>query len=302
MFIYPFLWYHQVTQACALQPDIDLLPARDMTEIGERGLNLSGGQKQRIALARAFYSPARLIILDEEINYYIHIYAILSGASILLAFITNISAQLTSLKAVKMLHSRMLNNVVQCPMKAESRFTEMIMACIDVNNTAFILVNCSNCWLGVSLIGICGRTGSGKSSLIMALFRMVNIMSGKIEIDGINILNIPLEILRSRLSIIPQEAVIFSGTVRENLDPAKEHTDEEIWKALEAAQLKHVITSLPGGLEALVSDEGSNMSAGQHQQYIKVDVAVQVFKSCIEATFSARKPLIYFLILVHTLN
>lgn len=55
--------YHQVVQACALQPDIDLLPARDLTEIGERGLNLSGGQKQRIALARAFYSSARLVIL-----------------------------------------------------------------------------------------------------------------------------------------------------------------------------------------------------------------------------------------------
>ncbi|GFT24066.1 ATP-binding cassette sub-family C member 8 [Trichonephila clavipes] len=452
----------------------------------------------------------------EEINYYIHIYAILSGASILLAFITNISAQLTSLKAVKVLHSRMLNNVVQCPMKffdstpvgriinrfssdmstidkklpvtlpillrfillclsaiivdmivtpyfiivvipvaaiyyflqhffrftsrelqrldcitkspvyshftetvcglstirafrAESRFTEMIMACIDVNNTAFILVNCSNCWLGISLdylggiilfiatlssvfasiyedvseafvgmsmtytllvpiylnwvvrnlastemymsavervrnysklsiedgpakdlsdlsdewpeygaisfqnvtmkydsnsdpvlknitltikpgekVGICGRTGSGKSSLIMALFRMVNIMSGKIEIDGVNILNIPLEFLRSRLSIIPQEAVIFSGTVRENLDPAKEYTDEEIWKALEAAQLKHLITALPGGLEAQVSDEGSNMSAGQHQLFSLARALIRKSKILVmdEATSS----------------
>ncbi|GFS61777.1 ATP-binding cassette sub-family C member 8 [Trichonephila inaurata madagascariensis] len=452
----------------------------------------------------------------EEINYYIHIYAILSGCSILLAFITNISAQLTSLKAVKVLHSRMLNNVVQCPMKffdstpvgriinrfssdmstidkklpvtlpillrfillclsaiivdmivtpyfiivvipvaaiyyflqhffrftsrelqrldcitkspvyshftetvcglstirafrAESRFTEMIMACIDVNNTAFILVNCSNCWLGISLdylggiilfiatlssvfasiygdvseafvgmsmtytllvpiylnwvvrnlastemymsavervrnysklpiedgpakdlsdlsdewpeygaisfqnvtmkydsnsdpvlknitltikpgekVGICGRTGSGKSSLIMALFRMVNIMSGKIEIDGVNILNIPLEFLRSRLSIIPQEAVIFSGTVRENLDPAKEYTDEEIWKALEAAQLKHLITALPGGLEAQVSDEGSNMSAGQHQLFSLARALIRKSKILVmdEATSS----------------
>lgn len=61
--------YHQVVQACALQPDIDLLPARDLTEIGERGLNLSGGQKQRIALARAFYSSARLVILVITVHY-----------------------------------------------------------------------------------------------------------------------------------------------------------------------------------------------------------------------------------------
>ncbi|KAG8183008.1 hypothetical protein JTE90_017096 [Oedothorax gibbosus] len=437
-------------------------------------------------------------ISDEEageISYYINIYAILSGASIVLAFVTNLIAQLTSLKAVKVLHNRMLLNIVKCPMKffdstpvgrvinrfssdmstidkkipvtlpillrfillclsaivvdmivtpyfiivvipvaaiyyflqhffrftsrelqrldcitkspvyshfsetvcglstirafrAESRFTEMIMTCIDVNNTAFILVNCSNCWLGISLdylggfilyvatlssmfasiygnvseafvgmsmtytllvpiylnwvvrnlastemymsavervrnysklpteegppkditnvpdnwpengsisfqnvsmkydsnsdpilknitlsikpgekVGICGRTGSGKSSLIMALFRMVNIMFGKIEIDGINIVNIPLEILRSRLSIIPQEAVIFSGTVRENLDPSQEHSDEEIWKALEAAQLRTIVAAMPGGLEAQVSDEGSNMSTGQHQLF-----------------------------------
>lgn len=434
---------------------------------------------------------------DNQVHYYITIYAIMSITSIVLAFVTNVSAQLTSLKAVKVLHNKVLFNVVQCPLKffdstpvgriinrfssdmstvdkklpvtlpilmrfillclsailvdiivtpyfiivvlpvaaiyyflqhffrftsrelqrldcitkspvyshfsetvsglstirsfrAESRFTDMMMTCIDVNNTAFILVNCANCWLGISLdylgglilyvatlssmlaciygdvseafvgmamtytllipiylnwvvrnlastemymsaverlrnysklpteekdimysqsinipeqwpekggiyfqnvtmkydsnndpvlknvtftikpaekVGICGRTGSGKSSLIMALFRMVNIVDGKIEIDGINILNIPLEVLRSRLSIIPQEAVIFSGSVRENLDPGNQYSDDDLWKALEVTQLKHIISALPGCLDAQISDENSNLSAGQHQLF-----------------------------------
>ncbi|XP_042910121.1 ATP-binding cassette sub-family C member 8 isoform X2 [Parasteatoda tepidariorum] len=452
----------------------------------------------------------------DSLQYYINIYAILSGVSIAIAFITNLAAQLTSLKAVKVLHDRMLSNIIRSPMKffdstpvgrvvnrfsadistidkklpvtlpillrfillclsaiivdmivtpyfiivvipvaaiyyslqhffrctsrelqrldcitrspvyshfsetvaglstirafrAENRFTDMIMTCIDVNNTAFILVNCSNCWLGVSLdylggiilfiatlasmltsiygevseafvgmamtytllvpvylnwvvrnlasaemymsavervrnysrlptednstkdltglpdkwpefgaitfqnvvmkydsnsdpvlknvsltikagekVGICGRTGSGKSSLIMALFRMVNIISGRIEIDGVDIMDIPLEVLRSRLSIIPQEAVIFSGTVRENLDPANEFSDEELWNALEAAQLKAIVNLLPGGLDAQISGEGSNLSAGQHQLFCLARALIRNSKILVmdEATSS----------------
>ncbi|KFM80795.1 ATP-binding cassette sub-family C member 9, partial [Stegodyphus mimosarum] len=137
-------------------------------------------------------------------------------------------------------------------------------------------------------VGICGRTGSGKSSLIMALFRMVNISGGKIEIDGIDIMKVPLETLRSRLSIIPQEAIIFSGTVRENLDPGKEYSDEELWQVLEAAQLKHIIAALPGGLDAQVSDEGSNMSTGQHQLFCLARALIRKSKILVmdEATSS----------------
>ncbi|XP_054718510.1 ATP-binding cassette sub-family C member 8-like [Uloborus diversus] len=137
-------------------------------------------------------------------------------------------------------------------------------------------------------VGICGRTGSGKSSLIMALYRMVNTISGKIEIDGVDIQDVPLETLRSRLSIIPQEAVIFSGTVRENLDPGKQYCDKEIWNALEAAQLKNIIAAMPGGLDAQVSDEGSNMSAGQHQLFCLARALIRKSKILVmdEATSS----------------
>ncbi|XP_023370472.1 ATP-binding cassette sub-family C member 9 [Otolemur garnettii] len=98
-------------------------------------------------------------------------------------------------------------------------------------------------------VGICGRTGSGKSSLSLAFFRMVDIFDGKIVIDGIDICKLPLHTLRSRLSIILQDPILFSGSIRFNLDPECKCTDDRLWEALEIAQLKNMVKSLPGGLE-----------------------------------------------------
>ncbi|KAJ9596446.1 hypothetical protein L9F63_012530, partial [Diploptera punctata] len=116
-------------------------------------------------------------------------------------------------------------------------------------------------------VGICGRTGSGKSSLVMSLFHMVDMFEGKILIDDVDTKLIPLQILRSRLSIIPQDVIMFSGTIRENLDPQSMYTDEELWKSLELAQLKEVVCSLPGSLDAEVREGGSNLSAGERQLF-----------------------------------
>ncbi|XP_026564930.1 ATP-binding cassette sub-family C member 9 [Pseudonaja textilis] len=116
-------------------------------------------------------------------------------------------------------------------------------------------------------VGICGRTGSGKSSLSLAFFRMVDIFDGRIIIDGIDIAKLPLDLLRSRLSIILQDPILFSGSIRFNLDPECKCTDDTLWEALEIAQLKNMVKVLPGGLDAVVTEGGENFSVGQRQLF-----------------------------------
>ncbi|KAM5180099.1 ATP-binding cassette sub-family C member 4 isoform 1-T1 [Mantella aurantiaca] len=113
-------------------------------------------------------------------------------------------------------------------------------------------------------VGIVGRTGAGKSSLISALFRLAE-PEGKIWIDKILTSEIGLHDLRKKMSIIPQEPVLFTGTMRKNLDPFEEHTDEELWDVLEEVQLKEAIEELPGKIETQLAESGSNFSVGQRQ-------------------------------------
>ncbi|MFH4978425.1 hypothetical protein AB6A40_005134 [Gnathostoma spinigerum] len=114
-------------------------------------------------------------------------------------------------------------------------------------------------------IAIVGRTGAGKSSLTLALFRMIEASGGKILIDGINIAQIGLHDLRSRLSIIPQDPVLFSGSLRFNLDPFHSYSDHEIWEAIELAHLSAFVSSLADGLNHVISEGGENISVGQRQ-------------------------------------
>ncbi|XP_053314480.1 ATP-binding cassette sub-family C member 5 [Spea bombifrons] len=114
-------------------------------------------------------------------------------------------------------------------------------------------------------IGIVGRTGSGKTSLGMALFRLVELSGGCIKIDGVKISDIGLADLRSKLSIIPQEPVLFSGTVRSNLDPFNQYSEEQIWDALERTHMKECIAQLPLKLETEVMENGENFSVGERQ-------------------------------------
>ncbi|XP_038066901.1 ATP-binding cassette sub-family C member 9-like [Patiria miniata] len=117
-------------------------------------------------------------------------------------------------------------------------------------------------------VGVCGRTGAGKSSLTLTLLRVIDIFDGSIVIDGIDIKTVPLTTLRSKISIIPQDPVLFTGTVRKNLDPIAQITsDEELWHALEIAQLKEVVGALEGGLDSEVSEGGENFSVGQRQLF-----------------------------------
>ncbi|KAM4045947.1 ATP-binding cassette sub-family C member 5-like isoform 2-T2 [Anomaloglossus baeobatrachus] len=114
-------------------------------------------------------------------------------------------------------------------------------------------------------IGIVGRTGSGKSSLAMTLFRLVELSGGIISIDNVHIETIGLEDLRKKLSIIPQEPVLFVGTVRWNLDPMNQYTDEEVWDALEKTHMKEHVQQLNGKLYAPVTENGGNFSVGERQ-------------------------------------
>jgi ATP-binding cassette subfamily C (CFTR/MRP) protein 4 len=113
-------------------------------------------------------------------------------------------------------------------------------------------------------IGIVGRTGAGKSSLVSVLFRLFD-FEGEVIIDDINTKTISLNTLRSNISIIPQDPVLFLGTLRKNLDPFGEHADSQIWTALEEVHLKEAIARLPSGMDSPVREGGSNFSMGQRQ-------------------------------------
>uniref|UniRef100_A0A8C2GWP5 ATP-binding cassette sub-family C member 5 n=1 Tax=Cyprinus carpio TaxID=7962 RepID=A0A8C2GWP5_CYPCA len=114
-------------------------------------------------------------------------------------------------------------------------------------------------------VGIVGRTGSGKSSLGVALFRLAEPAEGTIFIDNVDICKLGLRDLRSRLSVIPQDPVLFIGTVRYNLDPFNNYKDEELWLALEKTFMKDTIAKLPEKLHSLVVENGENFSVGERQ-------------------------------------
>jgi ATP-binding cassette subfamily C (CFTR/MRP) protein 1 len=128
-------------------------------------------------------------------------------------------------------------------------------------SSPYVLEGFSLTVTGGEKVGICGRTGAGKSSLLNALFRIVELERGSILIDGVDIARLGLHTLRSRVSIVPQDPVLFTGSVRYNLDPFRVRSDKRIWGALETVNMRRAVTSL----DDEVQEGGSNLSVGERQ-------------------------------------
>ena len=116
-----------------------------------------------------------------------------------------------------------------------------------------------------SLVGVCGRTGAGKSSLLAALFRLSEPHAGTVEIDGVDCGAIGLHELRPKLALIMQSPFLFAGSVADNLSPLGAHTDAQLWQALEHVQLKRLVASFDAGLQTAVADGGTSLSVGERQ-------------------------------------
>ncbi|KAL5574201.1 hypothetical protein UlMin_023798 [Ulmus minor] len=158
--------------------------------------------------------------------------------------------------------SRLPNNWPQvgtiCFQKLQIRYAEHLPS---------VLKNIDCTFPGKKKVGVVGRTGSGKSTLIQAIFRIVEPREGSIIIDGVDICKIGLHDLRTRLSIIPQDPTMFEGTVRGNLDPLEQYSDNDVWEALDKCQLGPLVRGKEKKLEATVVENGENWSVGQRQLF-----------------------------------
>jgi ATP-binding cassette, subfamily C (CFTR/MRP), member 1 len=149
------------------------------------------------------------------------------------------------------------------PSKGEITMKDVVMPYLP--NTPPVLKGINFSMREGEKVGVVGRTGAGKSSLIVALYRLADISEGKIEVDSIDCSMVNLNMLRRSMAIIPQEPVMFGGTLRTNLDPFDEHSDEELYEVLRKCLLGPMLEASDEGLDAKVETLGSNYSLGTQQ-------------------------------------
>ena len=176
-------------------------------------------------------------------------------------------------KLPAILGGKLLNPPDNWPKDGEIVLNNLRMRYRD--DTPLILKGLNVVIKGGERVGVVGRTGSGKSSLLVTLLRMTEPYVSEdeeyvppITIDGIDIMRVGLKELRSRIGIIPQIPVLFSGTIRSNVDPFEDYSDEEIWDALEKCGLKEDVEQMSNGLLSQVSEYGENLSAGTRQMLV----------------------------------
>ncbi|XP_015590166.1 multidrug resistance-associated protein 5 isoform X1 [Cephus cinctus] len=219
------------------------------------------GMKDQVSPALAGLALTYCAHISGVFQYYVRL---ISEADVRFISVENIEHYIKTLESEEQKYTKTNRKLpVNWPTRGEIKFRNVQMR---YRTGLPLVLNGITCTITAGeKIGIVGRTGSGKSSVTVALFRLVELAGGKIKIDDVDITTTSLDLLRSKLSIVPQDPILFSGSIRSNLDPFKIHEDTEIWEALEKTKLKSRIESVSAQLNAPVGFGGDNLSMGEKQ-------------------------------------
>ena len=203
------------------------------------------------------------------VNYLNQILLAMIVVANLVVIFTKAAASATRVDEVLQLHPSIVNRVSRPAQEVEGSpeiaFDAVSFAYPDAG--AYSLSDISFTVARGQTLGIIGGTGCGKSTLVNLIPRFYEVSQGSLKVDGVDVRDYPMEQLRGKVGIVPQRAVLFSGTLRQNMQWRKQDaTDEEIWQALETAQAASFVRKMPDGLDSMILQGGKNLSGGQKQR------------------------------------
>ena len=203
------------------------------------------------------------------VNYLNQILLAMIVVANLVVIFTKAAASATRVDEVLQLHPSIVNRVSRPAQEVEGSpeiaFDAVSFAYPDAG--AYSLSDISFTVARGQTLGIIGGTGCGKSTLVNLIPRFYEVSQGSLKVDGVDVRDYPMEQLRGKVGIVPQRAVLFSGTLRQNMQWRKQDaTDEEIWQALETAQAASFVRKMPDGLDSVILQGGKNLSGGQKQR------------------------------------